>query len=70
MDNELLSHVIEIKERISSIETKLESQPEVAQRLRAVESEVAQIQSSAKTFKWLLGIVVALVAAALKTLKN
>jgi uncharacterized protein (UPF0335 family) len=70
MDREILSHLIDIKERIASVEAKQDQVTSVIEKVAALEQEVTQIRTTIKVYQWIAGISVALIAAVVKVWKN
>lgn len=60
MDDQLLEHVLDIKERLSAIESKLEthsqSSTETREKVDMIEMEVNQAKGSLKMLKWIVGL--------------
>lgn len=61
--NELMPHIMEIKERLASIEVKMEDQAEIKSRVYEVEKEVLQAKTAVRVTKWILVVLVPTVAA-------
>ena len=67
---ELLSHIIDIKERLSAIEAKVEAHNNFDGRVQRLEKNVESLSTSHKMYKWVIGLCVAIAVGILKTLKN
>lgn len=70
MDTNIVTHLVEIKERLAGMEAKLDAQSSHAERIANVEQELVRVKTSVSVFKWLIGIVVAISAACIKALKT
>lgn len=70
VNNDILGHVIEIKERLVAIETKLESTQSIEPRVAQLEQDAASGKASVKLLKWIVGIVIAIGVGLLKAWKN
>lgn len=70
MDNEILSHLIDIKERIASVEAKQDTVAQIMERVHTIEQEVTKVKTTVKVFQWTAGLFVAICAAFIKAWKN
>lgn len=80
MDNDILSHIIEIKTQMAAHEEAdnalradvrrvLNLHEQQGLRVNALEREASEVKASLKTVKWIIGLVVALGAGLAKLLK-
>lgn len=77
-EDAVIEHLMDIKERMSRVEEKIDSHVEMSAKrdakLDAVESEVIKAKASLKTIRWISGLVLisvpATVAAVSKVLKG
>lgn len=66
MDSNIVTHLVEIKERLAGVEAKLDAQNSHAERIAQVEQELVKVKTSVGVFKWLIGIIIALGAGVMK----
>jgi hypothetical protein len=70
MDNEILTHLIDIKERIAVVEEKQDQVISMGSRVSELEKEMKEVKTTFRLFQWGIGIMVALIASIVKTWKN
>jgi hypothetical protein len=68
--NEILDHLIDIKERISAMEAKQDAFLNLESRMHEIEAEVVRQRTTIKVLQWVAGISVAMFAAIVKVWKN
>lgn len=70
MDSEILGHLIDIKERIASVEAKQDHVNGIVVRVNSLEQEITKVKTTVKLAQWGIGICVAFFAAMIKVWKN
>lgn len=66
MDREILGHLIDIKERIASVEAKQDQVTSIVEKVSEIEKDLVKVKTSIKIFQWTAGIMVAMFAAVVK----
>lgn len=65
MTNEVIEHLMEIKERLATIETKIEANEDMKSQVQKNTTEIVKAKASIKTLRWVFGIMLITVPATL-----
>lgn len=70
MDDQVIGHLIDIKQRLSVIETKVDAHVELKEQVDSHALEIAEAKASLRTVKWIAGFLLVSVPASLAALSK